>query len=147
MPRGKTKEELDRIRVTDGATKHGLYAQLKPKRLDGRTRLAKYASGVRGEILDSLGGEDNLSAQEKIMLDDLIIPQILAVRSFVQKAMQPGFETGENSIKYWVSLSNSLRLNLCAIGLTRKAKDITPLAERLKALAERTAKGGGNGQG
>jgi hypothetical protein len=140
----KTKEEMMAIRPANPALKHGLYSDLRPQKIDQRTRLAKYAKEVRAELLGSLGGEDNLSAQEKIIMDDLIIPQLLAVRSFIQKAMQPGFQAGESTIKYWVSLSNSLRLNLCALGLDRKVKDITPLSERLAALAARTEKGEGD---
>ena len=136
----ETKRVLIKLNPANAPLKHGLYSELKPKRLDQRTRLAKYAKELRDDLVSSLGGDDNLSAQEKIILDDLIIPQILAIRSFVQKAMQPQFEVTENAIKYWVTLCNSSRLALCSIGLGKRAKDITPLSQRLAALAGQSEK-------
>ncbi len=147
--RGKSKAELDAIRPRSRPVKHGIYTKIALRRMDKRTRLWKHAMEVKRDIIASLGGDEEiLSCQEKIVIDDLIVPQLLAVRSFVQRAMSPDFEAGQDAIKYWISLSNSLRLNLCAIGLSRRAKDITPLSERLAALAARSAKKeGNNGQG
>ncbi len=139
------KEELPKKQA-----RTGLYSRVNVRKLDFRTRLGKHIRALLKEFYRDLGGEQNVSTQVRVILEDCVIPQVMALRSFtfwLAKSEFGGIPSDRHS-RYWIALVNSLRLHLCSIGLQRRMKDITPLAERLAALAERSAgKEGDNGQG
>lgn len=136
----KTEETVPRQKKT------GLYSRVNIRKLDLRTRLGRHVKALQREFYQDLGGEDNISIQVRVLVEECIIPQLLALRSFTAwlannefKGMPP-----ERHSRYWIALTNSLRLNLVSIGLERRKADITPLRERLAALAARSAKREGN---
>lgn len=141
--------ELESKEISPKPRKTGLYSKVDIRRLDLRTRLGRHVKALRQEFFSDLGGEDNVSVQVRVLVEDAIIPQLLALRSFTSSLTKTGFMgmLPEHMTRYWIALVNSLRLNLVTIGLERRAKDVTPLSARLAALAARTKKEGDNGQG
>ncbi len=63
--------------------KHGITAALRgvpglgTEVLDGRTKLGKAAAAFRAELLQDLGGESELSAQEATILEQVVIDRLL----------------------------------------------------------------------
>ncbi len=112
---------------------HGLYISL-PKRLkiDRRSRFGKALTQLRNSLVEDLGGAEAISTQVSLIVDRITF-KVLKLCSYEAHVLR-GDEAG---MKNYLAMSNSLRLDLMALGLERKMKDITPLSERLAALAEK----------
>jgi hypothetical protein len=131
------EEEKKTEEIAPKQRKTGLYSRVNIRKLDLRTRLGRDVKALLRDFYEDLGGEDNVSIQVRVLVEDAIVPQLLALRAFTGwmannefKGMPP-----ERLSRYWIALVNSLRLNLVTIGLERRVRDITPLSERLAALA------------
>jgi hypothetical protein len=124
---------------------------MQPDKTDMRTALGKYIQGLRGDLFSALGGVENVSPQNHIVVGEIVKKKIQSDRlafwhdrasrellASVEKLKKGGNgidkETvrllitlgnvlGSNSDK-WLAASNSLRLDLLAIGLGRRARDI-----------------------
>jgi hypothetical protein len=116
--------------------KTGLYMVIPRKQhLDGRSRFAKAVKVLRDELIKDLGGEP--STQERILINRAIF-KVIKLSSFEAASMND--QTSEKDSREYLAMANSLRLDLQALGLSRREADITPLSERLAALAVRSAK-------
>ena len=123
----KTEEIAPKQRKT------GLYSRVNIRKLDLRTRLGRHVKALQREFYQDLGGEDNISIQVRVLVEECIIPQLLALKSFTTwlgknefKGMPP-----ERHSRYWIALTNSLRLNLVSIGLERREQKIEDLQSYL----------------
>ena len=125
MPRGKTKEELDKIRPRSRPIKHGLYVKLNVKRVDCRTKMGKLIRHLKQAIIEDLGGKENISRMQEMVIDTVIIPQWAALNSFNNGLIEGG-QVGETVVRYWVSLGNSLTRNCVSLGL--KLRVVEPLS-------------------
>lgn len=118
---------------------HGLYVSL-PKRMkiDGRSKFGKAIRQLRSSLIDDLGGE--VSTQESLLVDRIVfkVLRLCSFEAYILKSQ--GMETERQSREY-LTMSNSLRLDLCAVGLGKRERDITPLSERLAALAREQESG------
>lgn len=121
----------------DGRTiprgRHGLYVSL-PRRmkLDGRSRFGKAVTQLRKSLISDLGGD--LSTQESLIVDRVVF-KVLRLCSFEAHILKSQGMESERQSREYLAMSNSLRLDLMALGLERRMKDITPLKETLEALA------------
>jgi hypothetical protein len=123
--RGKTKEELDRLRPLSRPIKHGLFVKLNIKRVDCRTKLGKLIRALKNAIIEDLGGKDKVSRMQEMLIDSVIIPQWAALNSFNNSMIEGEHEAREGPMKYWIGLGNSLTRNCAALGL--KLRVIEPL--------------------
>ena len=128
--------------------RHAVYSR---KPIDKRTRIGRMLIRLESDLIADLGGIENLSTQEKILIKEVIgkVRQsqgfstwyTVAMDTFIQKierlngASEADKETvallvqlGEvlqQNRQYWIAFSNSLRLDLQTLGIKKRAKDIT----------------------
>jgi hypothetical protein len=113
------------------AVKHGAYGDLSKRNLDQRSKLARALREVEGELVDAVGGDP--SPQEKILIDRVVF-KLARVTLFEAETLTGGNGADE----HYLAWSNSIRLDLQAIGLKRAPKPVPSLQE---FLAERRAQG------
>lgn len=114
---------------------HGGWAYLTTGRLPvHRKYVEQYLTGAREQlVLDIGGGEQNLNAQEVILIDRIIC-KLGVLRCIEEHVRETGVFQGNrlNSAlsKNYLSYSNSIRLDLQALGIGKKKADETlpPLA-------------------
>ncbi len=113
--------------------KHGLYLSLpKGLKTDGRTRIGKAILQLRRSLIADLGGD--VSTQETLLLDRVIF-KVLRLCSFEVYLLKSNDDGTPKQSREYLAMSNSLRLDLQALGLERRMQDVTPLKDRLAALA------------
>ncbi len=117
---------------------HGLYASLPQRmKIDGRSKFGKAILQLKTSLIADLGGE--ISTQQSLLVDRAVfkVLRLSSFEAFLLKSSQEGTEKDatEKQAREYLTMSNSLRLDLCALGLNRRMKDITPLSARLAALA------------
>lgn len=106
--------------------KTGLWLDFRRIRLDKRTKLAKTISFLKKSLRAHLGGE--CSIVQEILIDR-------AVHKLVKVML---YENGvianpdQGSRDYYIALANSLRLDLQALGIEGKQKDLVTLPEYIK---------------
>jgi len=104
---------------------HGLYVSL-PKRMkiDGRSKFGKAIRQLRNSLIDDLGGD--VSTQESLICDRVVfkVLRLCSFEAFILKSQ--GMETEKQSREY-LAMSNSLRLDLQALGLQRREREIEDL--------------------
>lgn len=109
-------------------TKHGAYSQLlKPSSfdlLDKRTSFGKAVSQLRQALVRDLGG--TVSTQQSMLIDRAISKALRC--SALEGQLLQGKET---NLQFYISLSNSLRLDLLALGLERRQKEVKTLQDIL----------------
>lgn len=101
--------------------------------LDGRTAAAKLARGLIGAIESDLGGADALSAGERQLV------QRAAILGAVAEDSEARWMAGEpiDSAAYLATI-NAQRRVLATLGLGRRSRDITTLAQYLAKKNETT---------
>lgn len=126
---------------------HGGYALLAAvngrRKIDGRSRLALALKATRDSLVRDLGAEGwgDLSKQQQMLLTRAIHKDIfcLAIEAWLldrgtivsRKGKLPP-ALGE----HYLALANSLRLDLQALGLHRRARDVTPSLEEIRRRYE-----------
>lgn len=89
--------------------------------LDGRTSAAKAAISLRNEIAADLGGADALTAMQQAIVNNV------AVLGAALEDLATSYLAGEGAdLSLYATLANSQRRLLADIGLSKRAKDITP---------------------
>lgn len=89
--------------------------------LDGRTRSAQLVSRTIDSLIEDLGGEDSLSAAEHLIVRRAAIAgamsEDLAARWLTGEPVDPAI---------FATLANVERRQLEAVGIRRRARDVTP---------------------
>lgn len=112
------------------ATRHGansgvLTGVARGSYPDKRTVLGRELAALRKALVRDLGGD--LSAQESLLVDRIVS------KSFRCRCLEAAMFQGDPAADaQYIALSNSLRLDLQALGLRRRAKDVTSLKDYLK---------------
>ena len=107
--------------VSSQNTRHRLGPNSRAERLgriDGRTVVGKLISRVQSDLASDLGGDP--SAAEKILIH---AASIKAARLYLLQSQLAAGEAQPDP-KHHVAWSNSLRLDLLALGLKRRARGI-----------------------
>ncbi len=128
--------------------KHGLSGVLKGRlhKLDGRSELGQAMSAFKADLLSSLGGSENLSAQ-RLCFVDLAVKEWLILQTIDGFFSQAGFFQKRKKTAYpllasRMQVADGLKRSLLALGLERKAKKMPTLQELLampsKPLPDRT---------
>jgi hypothetical protein len=112
--------------------------QLVTLALDRRTEESKQVEEVRGRLLASLGGADNLSAQEQLLVGEaaFLVLQLTAINTWLAKQPQL-VDRRKRSLHPVVSqrlgLVSTLRAVLSDLGLKRRQKEVESLETYLRA--------------
>lgn len=111
---------------------HGGYSFLTTGRLpEHRTYIRRYLTACRQGLINDLGGEENLSTAQAILIDR-IISKLGCVRCIEEHSRETSVMVGNNlapALKAsYLAYSNSIRLDLQALGIgsNDKGKEITP---------------------
>ncbi len=133
-------------------TKHGLtimkeaFKQLGARALDNRTSVALALKRWRAEIITSLGGEENVSAQRKTILDFAVRTKLMLDSVDAWLLTQGSLVNKRNRCLYPVvlqrqQLADALARYLTQIGLEKQAKRVPTLQDY---LAQKETKTNGN---
>lgn len=112
------------------------------RRLDGRSALAQAVAECRADLLSSLGGPENLSAQE-IRLVEMCAKDAIILEQVDTYLFQNGLINRRKRTAYPLTLqrmqiADSLTRRLQALGLSRRAKPVRSLSDILNGVDEPT---------
>lgn len=102
--------------------------------LDKRTAAAQRIVALRSQMMDDLGGEEQLSSIERTIIDRIALLQAIL------EDQEVGFITvGELDIDRYTKSLNSLVRAANAVGIERKPKNVTPsLSDYINGKAQRS---------
>jgi hypothetical protein len=124
------QKDPQRSRVTNGTA-------LLPG-VDGRSPWVRRAKDIIAAHLSDLGGEDNTSAAERSIVRRASIMTVELERLEAKFAMAGGASAAD--LDLYQRTAGNLRRLLEAVGLQRRARDVTPtLSEYLAALRQSEA--------
>jgi len=106
--------------------KHGAFAQIDLRKIDLRTREAKKLAAAKDLLIAALGGDP--TPQESILIDRVVFKMLRC--TLYEMATLQG-KTGGGSDHIYLAWANSLRLDLQALGLSRKTKRVVDLTNYL----------------
>lgn len=94
---------------------------LRPGYVDGRTRLGRVLNGTRRDIVAALGGEAKLTPMQRLLVDRVCEKHarclLLADAMLTATDTTAAFESERRYVMY----ANSMRHDLAALGLERRA--------------------------
>ena len=128
-----------------------LARQLKENGLDGRTSMAKALQFIANDLAEDVGGWANLTNRETVLVRRTAALVLLCetIEHHVFSQPTPFTDAGELLAvlsKNYIAYSNTVRLNLVALGLKPdKTPKLPSLAEYLQQRAQQTATGNGAG--
>ncbi len=111
--------------------KTGLWSDLRGVHIDGRSRLGRWMNYLRGELIRHCGGEPSVA--ESILIEQVVIKTLKSHLYHVGLFKDKSFGSKDHAL----AVQNSIRLDLMALGLQRRAKNVTNLEEYLKGKAEK----------
>ncbi len=126
---------------------HGGFSFLTTGRLpEHRVSLQRYLSASRNGLIEDLGGEENLSTQELILIDRCIslLGVLRCIEEFVrEQGVFKGDELQPSLGKHYISFTNSLKQILALLGLRKQdIEELSPL-EYIKQYDEQKAQESG----
>ena len=110
--------------------KHGAFSRVHLKRLDRRTREGKTLIAARGALTSAMGGQPS---PQQSMLIDRISFKMLRCALYEMATLAGDTTAGTDHI--YLAWANSLRLDLQALGMHRKSKQVLDLTSYLDAAA------------
>jgi hypothetical protein len=136
LPRRKSADSATlptrRTRVANGSQ---LWAGV-----DGRSLWARRASELLHDHVSDLGGEDNISASERALVRRAVMLILECERRETDFAKAG--QISDNALAIYQTTVNTLRRTLEALGLERRARNVTPsLAELLAADLQQQQQG------
>ncbi len=114
---------------------HGAFSQIDVKKIDGRTREGKTIHAARNLLISAIGGDP--TPQESILIDRVVFKMLRC--TLYEMATLQG-QTGGGSDHIYLAWANSLRLDLQALGLVRKTKQVVDLTNYLDEHAVQISK-------
>jgi len=123
LPRGRRREV------------HGGYSFLASGKLpEHRVYLLQYLTNCRKGLLDDLGGEDNLSTAQVVLIN-LVINKLGCLRCIEEHIRETAVMVGDMiapSLRTsYLAFNNSLRLDLQALGIRKKVGKRIPTIEQI----------------
>jgi hypothetical protein len=110
--------------------KTGLWSDLRGVHIDGRSRLGKWMNHLRGELIKHCGGEPSVA--ESILIEQIVIKTLKSHLYHVGLFKDKSFGSKDHAL----AIQNSIRLDLMALGLQNRAKNVTTLEAYLESKAE-----------
>lgn len=112
--------------------KTGLWSNLRGVHVDGRSRLGKWMNNLRCELIGHCGGEPSVA--ESILIEQIVIKTLKSHLYHVGLFKDKSFGSKDHAL----AVQNSIRLDLLALGLQRRAKKIIDLDTYLKEKESKT---------
>jgi len=123
--------------MSNKTVKHGVYTWLENARIApsirGYRRIRKYLRQVQDDLIQSLGGNERMTIQQRLLIDSSVrmLGVILLTWTFIERAGPMRPDSLERGIlefqppvsKELIAATNALRQNLLALGLESKAAD------------------------
>jgi hypothetical protein len=104
--------------------------------VDGRTLVGRILKQVRSELVAHLGGDPSVA--ELLLIENAAMKS--ARVALLSQKLAEGGEIAPGADHHVLAWSNSLRLDLMALGLQRRVRDVTPrLSDIIKAHADKPA--------
>jgi hypothetical protein len=125
------KSKLPPLQSKPTRIKSALWVVFKEAKIDGRTSLGKTMAFLRKELIQHIGGSPSIP--QKILIDRIVNKSIRCHLYEMGVITDPTM----GSRDHYLALSNSLRLDLQALGLDKKPGNLPGLEDYLKG------KGGG----
>ncbi len=113
------------------ALKSGFYSDLSRRNINQNSKLARVLRKMEAELVSALGGHETVTPQEKILIDRVVYK--LARCTLAEAAY---FNGDGGADEHYLAWSNSLRLDLQALGLERRAKKIMDLQSFLNQQSQ-----------
>jgi len=121
---------------------HGGYSFIATGKLPKhRAYLLRYLSNCRAGLIHDLGDEDNLSTAQLILIDR-VVSKLGLIRCVEEHTRENGAIIGKELAPIlkasYLAYSNSLRLDLLALGIDRNdiGKEMTPEAQAVLIKAD-----------
>jgi hypothetical protein len=114
-----TDDRLPVKKNQDMRIRHTLWTTFKKSKIDGRTALGKTMSFLRRELVRHCGGSPSIT--ETIIIERAIAKTIKCHLYELSVLSDPANSPGSRD--HYLALSNSLRLDLQALGLKPKAAE------------------------
>ncbi len=129
-PNTKTPRVRNGQRGNTNNLKHGAFRRIHLKRLDRRTRESKTLVAARGALTSAMGGQPR---PQQAMLIERVVFKMLRCALYEMATLAGDTTAGTDHI--YLGWANSLRLDLQALGMNRKNKQVISLHSYLDAAA------------
>ena len=129
-PTTKTPRAKNGQRGNTNNLKHGAFSRVHLKRLDRRTRESKTLIAARGALTSAMGGQPS---PQQAMLIEHVAFKMLRCALYEMATLAGDTTAGTDHI--YLAWANSLRLDLQALGMNRKNKQVISLHSYLDAAA------------
>ncbi len=126
----KTPKAKNGQRGNTNNLKHGAFSRVHLKRLDRRTREGKTLIAARGALTSAMGGQPS---PQQAMLIERVVFKMLRCALYEMATLAGDTTAGTDHI--YLAWANSLRLDLQALGMNRKNKQVISLHSYLDAAA------------
>ncbi len=113
---------------------YGAFTQFNIKRIDGRTKEGKTIAAAKNALTTAIGGDP--TPQESILIDRVVF-KMLRCTLYEMATLQGSTNGGSDHI--YLAWANSLRLDLQALGLSRKTKSVVDLPTYLDRQAKQVS--------
>lgn len=125
-----------------GYQSHGFTHQLRGRsktgraQIDGRSALGRALADWKAELIDALGGPDNISPQERVLIETCVRDHMILSSIDAWLMTQPSLIHAKKRQAYpivlqRVQIADSLTRRLQSLGLKRRAKPVNGLADLL----------------
>jgi hypothetical protein len=126
----KKRQSGSKNRGNGNAVKHGSYANITAQCVDGRSRLAKTLQATVNRLTSEVGGDP--SGQESLLIQRCAFKALKCYLSEIEMMS----EKNESLESRYLAWANSLRLDLQALGLERRVKNIRDLQTYISEKSE-----------
>jgi len=133
----KTTQDIKKVEGQDKRLSHGIYSWLKTGRINpsirGYKKLQRYLEDIEKNLIDDLGGPENLTAAKEILIKGTIEAYgvvFLATMYCKKYSILRPDKARKNVLELqpvlghqFIAFMNTIRQNLIALGLDRKRAD------------------------
>jgi hypothetical protein len=109
------------------AVLHGAYSNIATGCIDGRSRIAKTYNYIVRNLIVELGSEPSL--QQRLLVERIAAKSIRCMLAEIE--ILRGTDASQTLETRYLAWANSLRLDLAAIGLERRQKQVMNLRDYL----------------
>lgn len=146
--KSKDKSRLKGKLKSGGQVKHGGYSYLVKGELpENRKYILRYLTAAREGLVRDLGPTEEDLTTAQLILIDRVVSKLGVVRCIEEYVREHTVMVGENVApalgKSYLAYSNSVRLDLCELGMGKRAEDQVPNVQAyIKQFDEEKAKKG-----
>jgi hypothetical protein len=114
---------------------------LGTRAVDRRTRIGKALDAWRADLIADLGGLENISTQERALIEEAVLTKLILSSMNVWLLAQPSLVSGRNrgvlpAVLHRNQLVATLKTLLDSLGLKRRTRELPSLAVIAREYAE-----------